>query len=95
MAEPINLLFGLWIQMGRRKHKFCCICQVVPMCPHGMAHWCHLANTSEPSMFGWVDWSGGDTALCQITLTTCCSSYHCWVSLICILSLMLLLCPRY
>jgi len=29
------------------------------------AHWCHLKNTTEPSM------SGGDAALCQITLTTC------------------------
>jgi len=28
------------------------------------AHWCHLKNTTEPSM------CGGDTALCQITLTT-------------------------
>ena len=27
------------------------------------AHWCHLANTTEPSM------RGGDAALCQITLT--------------------------
>jgi len=26
------------------------------------AHWRHLANTTEPSMFG------GDEALCQITL---------------------------
>jgi len=29
------------------------------------AHWCHLANTTEPSI------CGGDVALCQITLTTC------------------------
>jgi len=29
------------------------------------AHWHHLANTTEPSM------CGGDSALCQITLTTC------------------------
>jgi len=26
------------------------------------AHWCHLANTTEPSM------CSGDAALCQITL---------------------------
>jgi len=32
---------------------------------HG-AHWCHLANTTEPSM------CGSDATLCQITLTTCC-----------------------
>jgi len=35
------------------------------MCPHGTAHWCHLANTIEPSV------RGGDAVLCQITLTTC------------------------
>jgi len=29
------------------------------------AHWRHLKNTTEPSM------CGGDSALCQITLTTC------------------------
>ena len=29
------------------------------------AHWCHLANTTEPFM------CGGDTAFCEITLTTC------------------------
>jgi len=32
------------------------------------AHWRHLANTTEPSM------CGGDAALCQITLITCCFS---------------------
>jgi len=31
----------------------------------GGAQWCHLANTIEPSV------CGGDTASCQITLTTC------------------------
>jgi len=31
----------------------------------GSAHWRHLANTTEPSM------SGGDVALCQMTMTTC------------------------
>jgi len=29
-------------------------------------HWHHLARTTEPSV------CGGDAALCQITLTTCC-----------------------
>jgi len=29
------------------------------------AHWCDLANTTEPSV------CGGDAALCQVTLTTC------------------------
>jgi len=32
------------------------------------AHWCHLANATEPSM------CGSDAALCQITLTNCYSS---------------------
>jgi len=27
--------FGLWTRVGRRKHKFSCIRQVAPMCPHG------------------------------------------------------------
>jgi len=49
-AELIDLLFGLWTRVGRRKHKFNRIRQV--------------ANTIEPSIFC------GDTALCQITLTT-------------------------
>jgi len=34
MAEPIDLPFGLWTQVSRRKHKFSRICQVAPMCPH-------------------------------------------------------------
>jgi len=34
------------------------------------AHWRHLANTTEPCMFG------GDAALCQITLTT---EYSCFI----------------
>jgi len=34
------------------------------------AHWRHLKNTTEPSM------CGGDAALCQITLTTCCYYYY-------------------
>jgi len=38
------------------------------MCPHAMAHWRHLANTIELSV------CGGDAALCQLTLTTCCIS---------------------
>ena len=32
MAEPIYLPFGLWSQMGPRKHKFNCNSQVAPMC---------------------------------------------------------------
>ena len=33
------------------------------------AYWHHLTNTIEPSVFG------GDAALCQITFSTCSSSY--------------------
>jgi len=32
-TEPINLPFGLWTWVGRRKHKFSHIRQVMPMCP--------------------------------------------------------------
>jgi len=58
MAEPIDLQFGLWIWVGWRKHKFICICQLVPMCPHQRAHWHNLANTIEPST------CSGDATLC-------------------------------
>jgi len=53
-AEPVEMSYGMWTQVGRRKHVL-----------GGAAHWRHLANTIEPSMFG------GDAALCQIVLTTC------------------------
>ena len=36
MAEPIDLPFGLWTRVGRRKHNFNHIGQVAPMCPHGI-----------------------------------------------------------
>jgi len=52
MAEPVDLPFGLWTWVGRRKHKFNRILQVAPVCPHGKAHWRHLANTTEPSVCG-------------------------------------------
>jgi len=70
-AGPMDLRFGLWTQVGRKKHKFNRIRQVAPMCTHGRAHWCHLANTIEPSV------CGGDAALGQITLTTCLFCYGC------------------
>ena len=63
MAKPIKLPFGLWTRVDRM--KFNQIRQVAPMCPHGRAHWRHLANTTEVSA------CGGDEVLCQITLTTC------------------------
>jgi len=65
MAEPIDLPFGLCTLVGRTKDKFNRILQVVPMCPHGWAHWRQPANTIEPFV------CGSDVALCQITLTTC------------------------
>jgi len=65
MAEPIELPFGLWTRVGRRKHKLNHIRQVAPMCQHGRAHWHHLANKIELSI------CGSDVVLCQITLTTC------------------------
>jgi len=63
MAEPIDLLFMLWTRVGQRKHKFNHIHQVVPICPHGRAHWCHPTNTIEPSV------CGADAVLCHIVLT--------------------------
>jgi len=54
MAEPIEMPFGLWTRVVQRKHVL-----------HGGGVLHHLANTSEPSVYG------SDAALCQITLTTC------------------------
>jgi len=34
-TEPIDLPLGLWTRVGRKKHKFHPIRQVVRMCPHG------------------------------------------------------------
>jgi len=65
MAESIYLLFGLWTRVGRRKHKFNYIRQVTPICPHGRAHWCHLANTIEPFI------CSDNAVLYQITFTIC------------------------
>jgi len=45
-------------------------------CATWRGHWRYLANTIEPSMFGWAKWIGGDAALCQISLTNSC----CWLS---------------
>jgi len=65
MAEPIEIPFGLWTWVGRRKHKFNRIRQVAPMCHHGRAHWREPVNTTVLLI------SEGNAALCQITLTTC------------------------
>jgi len=64
-SEPIDLPLRLWTRVDRKKHKFNHIRQVAPVCPHGRAHWWHLANTAEPSV------CGGDAVFCQITLITC------------------------
>ena len=37
-AEPIDLPFGLWTRVGRRKRRFNRIRHVVPMCPDRKAH---------------------------------------------------------
>jgi len=50
MAEPIDLPFGLWTLVSRRKHKFNRIRQVAPMRLHRRAYWRQLANTTEPSV---------------------------------------------
>jgi len=47
-AEPIDLPFGLWTLVGRRKHKFYHICQVAPMCPHWRAH------LAPPNEYDWT-----------------------------------------
>jgi len=52
MAELIDLLFGLWTLVGRRKHNFNCICPEAPMYSHGRAQWRHLANAMELSVCG-------------------------------------------
>jgi len=38
MVEPTDLPFGLWSQVGRRKHNFNRIRQVAPMCPRWRKH---------------------------------------------------------
>jgi len=38
-AKPTEMPFGVWIQVGPRKHML-----------DGGAYWRHLANTTEPSM---------------------------------------------
>jgi len=64
ITETINLPFGLWIQVGRRKHNFNRIRQAAPMCPYERARWRHLVNMIELSI------CSSNAALCKITLTT-------------------------
>ena len=51
MAEPIDLPFGLWTRVGRRKHKFNHIRKVAPIWNHESTHCRHLANTTEPFVY--------------------------------------------
>ena len=69
-AEPIEMPFGLWTRVGRRKQMFNRIRKVAPMCPNVRAHWRNLTNTIEPSV------CGGDAVLFQITLTKSCFCVH-------------------
>jgi len=56
VAEQIEMPFGCGLGWAQGS-----------MCYVG-AHWRNLANRIEPSICGWGEWSGGDAALCQITL---------------------------
>jgi len=42
MAEPIEMLFGMWTRVGQRNYHVL----------DAGAHWRHLENTIEPSMCG-------------------------------------------
>jgi len=63
-AEPIDLQLGCGLGFAE-----CFTSSVVfaswHQCPHGRAHWRHLANMIEPSV------CGVSAVLCKITLTTC------------------------
>jgi len=54
MAALIDKQFGMLCLVGPGNHVL-----------DGGAQWCHLANTTEPSV------CGDDVDVCQITLTTC------------------------
>ena len=51
MTQPIKMSFGMWTQVGPRNHVL-----------DDGAHWCHLVNTTEPSMCCSI--------MGQVTLTT-------------------------
>jgi len=46
--------FAVWVEDSGwpKEAKFNGIRQVAPMCPHGRAHWRHLANTTELCVCG-------------------------------------------
>jgi len=63
IAKPIDLLFGLWTWVDRRKH--------VQSYSPGGANVPSWEGTLTPP--GEYDFAGGDAALCQTALTTCLS----------------------
>jgi len=65
-AEPIEMPFGLWIGWAEEAQF-----QSYSPCSANAPSWRRLANTIEPSV------CGGDSALCQITLSTCYYSCCC------------------
>jgi len=64
MAEPIDLPFGLWTLVGRRKHKLIIFARLLQCAVMGG----HIGATWQ--IYNWTV-CGGDAALCQIILTTC------------------------
>ena len=65
MAEPVDLPFGLWTQVGRRKHEFNRICQVAPMCTVSIvfARWHHCTRRhSAGAVQKWLNQS-----ICHLT----------------------------
>jgi len=53
-AEPIEMPFGLWTRVGRRKHKFNLIRQMAPMCLHGKIWRIRLNRLSATTMRPYV-----------------------------------------
>ena len=62
MVEPIDLLFGLWTRVGRRKHKFNRIHQVAPVCTVSIVL-CFCTN-----------WQNGETQKLHFSLKCCISA---------------------
>jgi len=71
MAETIDLPYGLWTRVGRRK---------VTLVPPGEYDWSYLpGGTNVTSWEGTLAPPGGrDAALCQINLTNC--LFNCYLS---------------
>jgi len=71
-VERIEMLFGVWIQVGPRKHVL-----------HGGAHWSHLLNTIVPSvcslllnyfdhLFTYFQLCPWLCVICLVTVLICC-----------------------